>query len=675
MSIRSLRAGRQNYNASTYLGVKGELFYVEETGEFKLSDAVTPGGKSIPITLATNATAGSVKPNSSFSLDPADGTLSLLPATDTIIGGLRLGPGVTLNSEDQLIIDSEGLEFSFGNFSAIVGTYSDSTDYALLSSINENEDIVIASNGNGTVNVVGEFEVYATNTTVGDALEDQESIFRVAADGQIRMLVPEADEIAGAFEIIGNALGEFHPPNQTGVILHTTSNTNIVNRIYHDASNNYPIIVGRRYNGVVGALTAVQEGETIFRIAGQASTGTDFETFGPAKINWIATENQGPNNQGGKITFDVTANGTNAFDNVVTALEITPEGITTPVGFVGDGGQLTNLPSPTVLSAVASTTTVTANNKVATTITNMTLTPPAGTYLATFSSQYTAPLLASVTSVAAADLAILYTELTDLTPTVTDHSPAYGSGETLGPGVYTQAGASSIAGTLTLNGGPNDLFVFRCAGALTTGNGATIVLTGGAVSSNVWWVAQGTITTGNNPVLRGSFFANQDAITLGSGASIEGRLLTVNGAIGINSADLTAPTGTSVLDQGSLTQFSIFAAIGVLTNTNASTIELSIGTNDGTITGFETATVDGEIYPAGEPDLAVISYGIYVDGVLIADSKRGQTQTRLQSGWTMTTQTIATVTAGQTVDVRTIVPLGGFAIGPAMSLILMPVTT
>jgi hypothetical protein len=166
--------------------------------------------------------------------------------------------------------------------------------------------------------------------------------------------------------------------------------------------------------------------------------------------------------------------------------------------------------------------------------------------------------------------------------------------------------------------------------------------------------------------------ANQAAITPGARAAIQGRILAVNGAIGIDRAVLTAPTGTSVLEQGSLTIFSIFAGIGNLTNSGASNIALSIGTNDGTITGFGTATVSGEIYPAGAPELAVISYGIYIDGVLIANSKRGQTQTRVQSGWPMATQTLATVTAGQTIDVRATVPYGGFDIGPGMSLILIP---
>jgi hypothetical protein len=151
--------------------------------------------------------------------------------------------------------------------------------------------------------------------------------------------------------------------------------------------------------------------------------------------------------------------------------------------------------------------------------------------------------------------------------------------------------------------------------------------------------------------------------------------LAVNGAIATDRAVLTAPTGTSVLDQGSLTLFNIFAGIGALTNSGASTIALSIGTNDGTITGFETAAITGETYVSGTAELAVIAYGIYVNGVIVAHSRRSQTQTRSQSGWPMTTQAIITVTAGQTVDVRTKVTLSSFSIGPSMSLILLPVTT
>jgi len=635
---------------ATYVGHIGRLFYDSSNGVVKISDGVTEGGLSIPYTIAT----------------------------DTIIGGIKAGPGVTINSAGQILIDSAGLEFSFGDFQAIVGTYAAGNpqageDYALLSSVNANEDIVLQASGNGIVKVLGDFSVRAPSGNI-DSVLLTEPIFRVDNDRNIRFLVPNVDSTTGAIEIVANTSGIFHPPNQTGVIVHTTGNTGSVARNYLDGVNNYPIIVGRRYNGTVGALTPVLNNEVFFRIAGQASTGTDFNTFGPAKINWIATEDQTPTAQGGKITVDVTANGTAAFGNVVTALEVTATGIVSAVGFVGDGSRLTDL-RPTVLRAVASSTAVVANSDTATTITGMTLSPPAGTYLASFSSEYISTLTGSVTATAAADLATLYSELTNLAVTDSTHAAAFGS-ETLGPGVYTVPAAWSIAGTLTLNGGPTDLFVFRGVGALTTSNSAEIVLTGGATSNNVFWVSQGAISTGTDAVLKGSFITNQAANDPGAGLALEGRILTVNGAISINTATITEPTGTvnSSLTLGTVSIFSVFAAIGAVSSIGTtSNIAQSIGSNSAAVTGFASPNVVGGTIYSNTDELAVIQYGIYVDSVLIADSNRTQSQTSLVSGWPMSIQTLVTVTTGQTVTVKTTVPTGGFTIGPAMALTLIPI--
>jgi len=351
MSIRSLRAGRQNYDPVTYTGVVGEVFYNEATGEFRLCDAVTPGGIPLPIAPSTVTTVGGIRPGAGFTvtgsgvlnlnagpmfeLDESD-VFQLLPGTADQIGGIKAGEGVVIAADGTLTINLDNVEdFSFGDFTATVGTYTDTTEYALLGSVNADEDIVIASNGDGGVKVVGDFAIHATNGTVTGSLET-DPFFRVQEDGQVRILVPTGDAAEGGLEIIGSDTGDMHPPNQTGVILHTTGNTDVVNRTYLDAVNNYAIIVGRRYNGEVGDLENVKDGEVFFRIAGQASTGTDFETFGPGKINWIATEDQGPTNQGGKITIDVTANGTAAFGNVVTAAEFTATGVVSTVGFVGD---------------------------------------------------------------------------------------------------------------------------------------------------------------------------------------------------------------------------------------------------------------------------------------------------------------------------------------------------
>ena len=350
MAVYDFFSSRNNgSNAASYIGHDGRLFYNSETGEIRLADGVTPGGNAIPITIATTSIAGSIMPGAGLSVTSGgvlnlnygtsfevagDNILNLATASNTVLGGIKAGPGVTITSEGQIIIDSGNLSFSFGDFSGTVGTYANTNpkpgvDYALLSSVNADEDVVVASNGNGNVIMVGGFQIHGVDSGNISTALDVEPVFRIKSSGQVRVLAPNASGTAGAFELVGNDTGVFHPPNQTGVIFHSTGNTDTVNRVYHDSINNYSIIVGRRYNGNIGNLSPVLQGETIFRIAGQASTGSDFETFGPAKINWVATEDQGPNNQGGKISIDVTANGTAAFGNAVTVSEFTSDALRT----------------------------------------------------------------------------------------------------------------------------------------------------------------------------------------------------------------------------------------------------------------------------------------------------------------------------------------------------------
>jgi hypothetical protein len=713
MAIYDFFLSRNNKaTINSHVGHVGRLFYDDTDGIIKISDGSTPGGLNIAYSIAS----------------------------DTAVGGIKTGPGVTIDTNGVLFIDETGLDFSFGDFTSTVATYAvghpdAGENYALLNSVNANEDVVIASNGTGRVDVIGEFNVRPTNGGVPGALLLTPRL-AIGAEGVVTFSVAGNISQSGV-QITTREDAISVVPSNTGSIMQLTGTTGIPARIYLDGVGNYPILIGRRYNLSGSTPTQAVNGDVLFRVApnGAIVDGT-FNEIGPGRIEWRATENHTSTTQGGSFSVYTVANGalgSSAQETLkltselltltgsilpdanstrtlgsaslqwsnVHATSITTTGIISEnaanditLGESGDTGYVAidnagiQFPDTSVqttawtstvpiLSAVASTTPFIADSRVdPATISNMTLTPAAGTYLATFSSEYISTLIGSVTATASADLATLYAELQALSATVTGHAAAYGSGETLSAGVYTQAGASSIAGTLTLNGTATDLFVFRSAGALTTGAGAEIVLTGGAVSSNVWWVSQGAISTGVNTVIRGSLLSNQAANTPGNGTSIEGRLLAINGAIGISAADLTAPTGTisSSLTLGSLNTFSIFAAIGGLTNAGASTIALNIGTDNGTITGFGTATVSGETYVSGSPALSVIAYGIYVNGVLIADSNRTQTQISLVSGWPMSIHTIATVTAGQTVDVRATVPVGEFSIGPAMALTLVPVT-
>lgn len=375
MAIRKFRAGQSSYSADTYVGTHGTIFYNEDTGELRLSDGITPGGIAIPITLATTSIAGSLRPGSGFTIG-SNGLLSLnagpmfeldenqvfqlKPGTVDVIGGIRPGPGVIINSEGQLLIDTAGLDFSFGDFYAF--TNLGPSDGACLSSVTENQDINIVSNGTGMINIIGEFNIHQTNETLEDALTS-EPILSVTATGKIRVLAPNTGGLNGAVEIIGNNTGSQISPNQTGVVVHITGNQDMVARNYIDGVNNYSLLVGRRYNGTPLSPTNVKNNEIFFRIAGQASTDGEFQTFGPCQIDWIATEDQGPTNQGGEIRIRATPNGVSSQSGIVQVAAFNGTTGVTAIKFNGPltGNVISTNTGSTVLNTSGSTAIFTGN--------------------------------------------------------------------------------------------------------------------------------------------------------------------------------------------------------------------------------------------------------------------------------------------------------------------------
>ena len=325
-------------------------------------------------------------------------------------------------------------------------------------------------------------------------------------------------------------------------------------------------------------------------------------------------------------------------------------------------------------------TSVAITSSTPTIITGMTQDVPNNVpQLVNFNSQFTVNTTSSETAQAKTDLVALYDRLVALTATVTDHAATHGS-ETLGPGVYTTAGAMNITGTLTLNGSATDLFVFRCAGAFTTGASAEVILTGGAVSSNVWIVAEGAASTGASTVFRGNIMANTAAVSTGASTSIEGRMMAISGAVGIGAASIvTAPTGTSVQALGTLDSFNLFTGTGAVSTTGTdTTVALGIGTNSGNITGFVVANVGGNIVPGGAPNIAEFHVGVYIDGVIIPDSVRTSHRSADHEGseHPIVLQTVADISVeGQTIDIRAYNTLGTCTVGPGMIMVLTPITT
>jgi hypothetical protein len=206
-----------------------------------------------------------------------------------------------------------------------------------LSSINNNEDIILASNGTGAVRIVGDFSVRRANGNLIGALEEQ-PIFRVRSDGQVQMLVPSADAIEGAFTIVGGLDGVFQAPVNTGVMLHITgiasSPDPTPSRIYNDAQNSFSAIVSRRYNGTAAAPTVVLANEEIMRLSGTAHNGTTIPGTANQRIVYKALGNQTLTNQGGAIELWATPINTTTLAKVATIDSI---GITLESGKVLTG--------------------------------------------------------------------------------------------------------------------------------------------------------------------------------------------------------------------------------------------------------------------------------------------------------------------------------------------------
>jgi hypothetical protein len=73
----------------------------------------------------------------------------------------------------------------------------------------------------------------------------------------------------------------------------------------------------------------------------------------------------------------------------------------------------------------------------------------------------------------------------------------------------------------------------------------------------------------------------------------------------------------------------------------------------------------------------VFRVGVYIDGVIIQDSLRSTSRPFVAETFEfpIVLQTVATITAGQTIDVRAYSELGIQTVGPRMSFVYTPILT
>ena len=292
----------------------------------------------------------------------------------------------------------------------------------------------------------------------------------------------------------------------------------------------------------------------------------------------------------------------------------------------------------------------------------MALSPDAGRHQVSFNSQYSSSA-ESITANANTDLIALISDINAL-PVDNSRASAFGT-ETVFAGVYTISAAATATTltTLTLDaqGDADAIFVFRIGSTFTTGVGFNVVLADGANANNVFFVSVGAISLGATNTLKGNFLCG-GTITIGAGCNIEGRVASTLGLVTLSSSVIYTPAVASGQDLRSLEAFVIYTASGAVTNALVSTITGDIGTNLGLITGFTTSTVDGGYYTSASLG-STITFGIYLDDVLVDKSDRVIIRREAVHGDVIHMYSMITITTGQILDIKILVSSGSITIG------------
>ena len=128
------------------------------------------------------------------------------------------------------------------------------------------------------------------------------------------------------------------------------------------------------------------------------------------------------------------------------------------------------------------------------------------------------------------DMELAFTDAAGRAPDVTELGAGDIGGLTLAPGVYKWSSGLLIPTSVTLSGSATDVWIFQIAQDLTVGNAVNIVLSGGALPQNIYWQVAGFVDVGTTSHVEGIFMC-QTAITMQTGASVNGRLLAQTAVI------------------------------------------------------------------------------------------------------------------------------------------------
>ena len=159
-----------------------------------------------------------------------------------------------------------------------------------------------------------------------------------------------------------------------------------------------------------------------------------------------------------------------------------------------------------------------------------------------FASDYAAPTPATLTQ-AVLDMQAAYTDAATRTADFTNVGAGNIGGMNLSPGVYHWTTGVTIPTSVTLTGGPTDVFIFQVTGVLSMSSAQSIILAGGVLEKNVFWQVSGNVSIGATAHFEGIILCQTD-IALVTGATMNGRLLAQT-AVELDNNTIAAPVPVS----------------------------------------------------------------------------------------------------------------------------------
>jgi hypothetical protein len=219
----------------------------------------------------------------------------------------------------------------------------------------------------------------------------------------------------------------------------------------------------------------------------------------------------------------------------------------------------------------------------------------------------------SVSAKCSADLLIACNQIDSAIATFFP-APALGNGQVLIAGIYAISGATTLDLDLTLNaeGNANAVFIFQIAGTFSTSAGSKVKLMNGALACNVFWKVEGAVEMASGTTMRGTVIANNAAINIHTGDTLEGRALSTTGAVSVDGVLAYIPigcgspilTGPAAPPLGTAACYAIFSSNGQVSNLGVTPITGDVGTNDGLTTGFDSLLVTGVVHPVPDASTA-----------------------------------------------------------------------